>query len=274
MENRSLVSDVNQAPSTITSSDTLTLGLAASLPSPKEVDEYLARATYLAGKLKEIIDQQHLYTIINNKKHPHAEAWQTLAALDSAVLYTTNTQPVFSTEGEEKTKIVAYRARVTLEKHNEVIGAAEMDCGLDEYPCTGRLGWGKHRAAQSAAQTWAGAKACRVRYAWIMVMAGYSPTPAEEMTQPEQEERSARKRPSIRDPREATRPEGVRPPAGLDLQPGSFYTRARELGYTTEQAVTILGCSLGAWRTSGKTVSDAVDALEAYAEVHAPPGKA
>ena len=68
-------------------------------------------------------------------------------------------------------------------KNGEVIATGIMACGFDDFPCRGKQGTGKHRAAMSAAQTWAGAKAARMKYAWVVTLAGYAATPAEEMQQ-------------------------------------------------------------------------------------------
>ena len=56
-----------------------------------------------------------------------------------------------------------------------------MSCGLDEFPCRGKEGEGKHKACRSAAQTWATSKAYRLKYSFIAKLGGYEPTPAEEM---------------------------------------------------------------------------------------------
>jgi len=71
-----------------------------------------------------------------------------------------------------------------------------MPCGYDDFPCRGKSGVAKMRACKSTAQTWAGAKAARTKYAWIVTLAGYSPTPAEEMVvhQPKPQSRQRAKK--------------------------------------------------------------------------------
>jgi len=83
--------------------------------------------------------------------------------------------------------VVAYEAKVDLWRDGQKIGSAIMSCGLDEFPCRGKTGWAKHKAAKSAAQTWAASKAYRMNFAYIAVLAGYEPTPAEEVIEQQPE---------------------------------------------------------------------------------------
>ena len=61
---------------------------------------------------------------------------------------------------------------------NEV-GRANAMCLMDENMWSGKPLY----AVRSMAQTRACAKAFRLVFAWILVLAGYKPTPAEEITQ-------------------------------------------------------------------------------------------
>jgi len=70
-----------------------------------------------------------------------------------------------------------------------VISRASAECGAaDEYDRNGNLLWSKRPryARRSMAQTRATGKACRMSFSWIMKLAGYEPTPAEEMPDYEQ----------------------------------------------------------------------------------------
>ena len=147
------------------------------LPSDTQVDEGLRRAGYLATRIAELIEQKHLYQVIGKRKHVLVEAWETIIALDNA---TPNVDALDTVE--ENGLLVAYRANVSIWKDGAQVSNGIMECGLeDEFVTQRATGRGKNRAAQSAAQTWALAKAARMRYAWVIVMAGYAPTPAEEM---------------------------------------------------------------------------------------------
>jgi len=145
--------------------------------APMTPAEQVTLATDQANALRGVVDQQGLFTMISGKKHLRAEAWQTIASFDNASFETEYCNHIVDadTEGE------AYVAKVNITKHGEVLASGIMICGFEEFPCRGKTGYGKHRAAMSAAQTWAGAKAARMRYAWVVTLAGYEPTPAEEM---------------------------------------------------------------------------------------------
>jgi len=134
-----------------------------SFLAPKELIDH---AKVAATELFKIVDQQKLYVDINDKRHLKAEAWQTIVALDNASLVTEWCEPVLDSEGET----IAYRARVNVIKDGEVKASGIMPCGMDEFPTRGQQGYAKHRAAMSSAQTWAGAKAARGKYAWVAVL--------------------------------------------------------------------------------------------------------
>ena len=64
------------------------------------------------------------------------------------------------------------------------IGRASAECGSpDELDRHGKPVWSSRPryARRSMAQTRATGKACRLAFSWIMALAGYEPTPAEEM---------------------------------------------------------------------------------------------
>jgi len=133
-------------------------------------------ATEIANRLSDIVEQKKLYKMIGDKKHLVAEAWETVIALDNAHPLIEWVEPI-----EAGGEIVAYKARAIVVKNGETIASGEMVCGLEEFPTQGKQGYAKHRAAMSAAETWAIAKAGRTKYAWIVTLADYAPTPAEEM---------------------------------------------------------------------------------------------
>ena len=153
----------------------MTTELAVQEQSFLAPEELINHAKVAASELFKIVDQQNLYVDIMDRRHLKAEAWQTIVALDNASLVTEWCEPVLDSQGE----IIAYKAKVNVIKDGEVKAAGIMPCGMDEYPTRGQKGYAKHRAAMSSAQTWAGAKAARGKYAWVAVLAGYEPTPDE-----------------------------------------------------------------------------------------------
>ncbi|MER2623568.1 MAG: hypothetical protein ABTS22_06480 [Accumulibacter sp.] len=122
----------------------------------------------MAGALADVIERQHLATVIQGRKHVNVEGWTTLAVMLGVVAREVQT---VETEG-------IYTAVVELVRMSDgaCISRASAECG-DEPP------WNKRPryARRSMAQTRATGKACRLAFWWIMALAGYEPTPAEEM---------------------------------------------------------------------------------------------
>ena len=125
-------------------------------------------AREMAGALADVIERQHLATVIQGRKHVNVEGWTTLAVMLGVVASEVQT---VETEG-------IYTAVVELVRMSDgaCISRASAECG-DEPP------WNKRPryARRSMAQTRATGKACRLAFSWIMALAGYEPTPAEEM---------------------------------------------------------------------------------------------
>lgn len=136
----------------------------------------IARATEWANILTDIVHKQDMFQLIGDKEYIEYEGWSLIANFDGAEIVPEWTRPI--NDGED---IIGYLARTQLVKHSRVLGAGEMSCYFTEFPCRGKEGDDKHRAAMSAAQTWAGSKACRMRYSFVAKLAGFEPTPAEEM---------------------------------------------------------------------------------------------
>lgn len=144
------------------------------IKTPREV---VIDATEQAKLLMDIVESRQIYQEIEGKKYLEVEAWQTIGAFNRVHALTDFVNPM-----KEGDAITGYEAQVSLWKDGERIGQGIMTCGLDEFPCRGKEGQAKHKAARSAAQTWAESKAYRMNFAYIAVLAGYQPTPAEEMT--------------------------------------------------------------------------------------------
>jgi hypothetical protein len=144
--------------------------------SPKEV---LSAAKEQADALMEMVTQKHLSTRMGKSEHLHAEAWITIAAFNNIVAKTKWVHPEHDQDGA----ITGYEAEVELLHYptGEIRGGAIMSCGLDAFPCQSKRGTEKDKAAKSAAQTWAAAKAIRMTLSYVPVLAGYSPVPYEEM---------------------------------------------------------------------------------------------
>jgi len=139
--------------------------------------DVIARATEWANALMDVVEKKRLYAMINGKKHLEAEAWELIMAFDHAGPQIEWVRPMENSEGI----VLGYLAQVNIVKEGKIKASAIMPCGFDDFPCRGKDGTARVKAAMSAAQTWAMAKACRLCYSPVAVLAGYAPTPAEEM---------------------------------------------------------------------------------------------
>ena len=148
------------------------IAIAPILPT-----EIVKLATEQANALMDIVEKKKLYVTIEKKKYMFVEGWEVIGAFNRVYSITDEIYPILNPDNE----VVGYEARVSLWKDGNQIGGAIMPCGLDEFPCRGKEGEAKHKACKSAAQTWAASKAYRMNYSWVAVLAGYQPTPAEEM---------------------------------------------------------------------------------------------
>jgi hypothetical protein len=132
-------------------------------------DAILEKAARVAATLVKLVDKQGLVVDIKGKKFPKVEAWQTLAAMLSVNAVCEWTRPV---EGGWEARVVVYN------RSGQMIAAAEAQCCKTEF---GKNKWEDY-AIRSMAATRAASKAYRANLGYIMVLAGYQATPAEEMT--------------------------------------------------------------------------------------------
>jgi len=154
----------------------------------------LAQATVAAKALKGVISQKTKPVIMNGEQYLEFEDWQTLGYFYGYTAKVTNTKPIYRDE-----MVVGYEARAEVVKNGQVISAAEAMCSHDEpkwntrkkYEWKTRNGKRVKEAVgeepvpdfqlRSMVQTRACAKALRNVLAWVVVLAGYKPTPAEEI---------------------------------------------------------------------------------------------
>lgn len=134
--------------------------------SPSDV---VVQASSIAGALKAIIAKQKLFTMIRGRKFVRVEGWTTLGAMLGVL--PREVSAIRLDDG-------SYEAMVELVRASDgaVIGRGSAICGMDEEWATR-----KEYARRSMAITRATGKAYRLAFSWIMTLAGYEPTPAEEM---------------------------------------------------------------------------------------------
>jgi hypothetical protein len=133
----------------------------------------LQEAAKAAQALKDVIESKPNKVVINGRTFLTFEDWQTLGRFYGI------TSAARSTEYLEQGRVRGYEchAEAILVATGQVIGAAQAMCMDDEQK------WSDKPLYQlrSMAQTRAQAKALRGVLAWVAVLAGYNPTPAEEM---------------------------------------------------------------------------------------------
>ena len=140
---------------------------AIEATSPNDV---VIRATGMAKTLADIITSRRLYTTINGKKYVQVEGWSTLGAMMGVL---PREVEVYERENGD------FEATVELIRTSDcaVVGRASSIVSSDEKLWKGR----ERYARRSMAVTRATCKAYRLGFSWIMSLAGYEPTPAEEM---------------------------------------------------------------------------------------------
>ena len=143
--------------------------------STQGFDQAIGMAHKKAETLKRIVEDQKLYVDIGPSRHLRVEAWQTMAtAYKLAVRTDDGTKLIY-----EGAKIVGVEAKATVIdiETGIIVGGATSYCFQNEQGKEGQA------VAQLAgmAQTRASARALKQNLSWVVVLAGYSPTPAEEM---------------------------------------------------------------------------------------------
>jgi hypothetical protein len=177
----------------------LTVTTAAAPPVPVSLGilngsspaALMSGASEMAGELAKMIEAQRLWDPINGKKYVKVEGWTTLAVMMGVVA-----REVQTTENDG-----IYTAVVELVRMSDgaCISRASAECGEEKPWCTR-----PRYARRSMAQTRATGKACRLAFSWVMSLAGYEPTPLEEMPN---------------DPVVSAVPQQIRPPVNDNTRP-------------------------------------------------------
>ena len=165
------------------------------LALPPEV--VLENAKLAAKALVTVLSQKKKPVMMNGEQYLEFEDWQTAGQFYG---YTVRTGDAVLVEIDGVKGAKAHADLIDV-KTGLVLGGAEAYCMRDEEKWNTRpkYEWqGEDKDARrvkvsdepvpwfqlaSMAQTRAGAKAFRNRLAWVVVLAGYKPTPAEEMTE-------------------------------------------------------------------------------------------
>lgn len=153
--------------------------------------QVLALAQERAVILADVIKKQHLYVTISGRDHVLVEGWTFLGSMVGLFPTVVWSRPVLAADGA----ILGAEARVeVISASGDVRGSAEACCLYAESKWANR----DFYALRSMAQTRATSKALRLPLGFVMVLAGYEATPAEEM--PDDDSEHPRSAPSTRRP--------------------------------------------------------------------------
>lgn len=162
--------------------DDITIRDADILNMEYSFDDKIAVATKVASSLKNVIETQGLAVIIKNKKgqeneYVTAEGWEVLGTMLGCTPYVEEVIEL----PKDGPKFM-YQATVSIRQGDAILSKASAIAERNNMQ--------KDRpSVYSMAQTRALGKAYRMALSWIIKMAGYEPTPAEEM--PKYNEREA-----------------------------------------------------------------------------------
>ena len=151
------------------------------------------RASTVATALASVIKERKLSSKISGKDHVNVEGWTLLGSMLGVFAEVEWSRPLDN----------GWEARAVARTLNgNVVGAAEAMCTTGEYR------WGKADpyAVRSMAQTRAVSKALRLPLGFIMHLAGYSATPAEELPDDQPERGAGGAGPSASSPNRAPAP--------------------------------------------------------------------
>lgn len=136
-------------------------------------EQVLAEAQQAAQALKNVVSKKSKPVIFNGEQYLELEDWATVAKFYGSAAKVVSTDYIeFGEARGFKARAVVYHIPTGQE-----ISAAESMCLTDEP------NWSKKPMFQlmSMAQTRACGKALRNVFSWVVVLAGYRPTPSEEM---------------------------------------------------------------------------------------------
>ena len=164
--------------------------------------EMIDKAKRLAEPLAALIEERNLFVSIKGRKHVRVEGWTLLGSMLGALPIERVTRQVTDADGkwreptfreEERTnddgetymvRVLdepgrgGWEARVEIVRGGEVIAGADMECRWSEKIWADRDSF----AVRSMAQTRATSKALRLALSFVMELAGFATTPAEEMS--------------------------------------------------------------------------------------------
>lgn len=142
-----------------------------------EPADIVKRASAVASALAPVIEDRKLFIPIQGRKHVRVEGWTLLGTMLGVFPVTAWCRPLEN----------GWEARVEARTlGGQLVGAAEAQCTRSENTWKNRDDF----ALRSMAQTRATSKAMRLPLGFVVTLAGYDSTPAEEMDGVEREQRT------------------------------------------------------------------------------------
>jgi hypothetical protein len=138
-------------------------------------DKIIQRATRAAELVAQVIEHRKLYTMIPTKKgptkHVNVEGWQAAAILMGFVPSEVSAKSLGDGTWEATVELLHARTGRSLAKASSMCGGPMDKDWANSAPINVR----------SMAVTRATGKVCRLAFAWVVALAGFETTPAEEM---------------------------------------------------------------------------------------------
>lgn len=155
----------------------------------EDPDEVIAKATATANALKAVVDAKNLTKDIQGKAYVLVDGWTLLGTMLGVFPICVWTRPVHEFPANQGSPVVGWEARVEARTlAGAVVGAAEAQCTRSENLWKSRDDY----ALRSMAQTRATSKALRQPLGFVMTLAGFAETPAEEMPKAENTPRASK----------------------------------------------------------------------------------
>ncbi len=156
------------------STDLVPIEVMAQIAPLGNPEEFVAGYTKVADTLSRVVRKQKLFKSISGKDHVLVEGWTLLGSMLGLFPVTAWTKPVYDPDGAQ----VGWEARVEVKtRDGAVLGASEAECLRSESLWSKRDDY----ALRSMAQTRATSKALRQPLGFVMTLAGFNATPAEEI---------------------------------------------------------------------------------------------
>ena len=139
--------------------------------------DFVSKSQEYAKALVDVVENQQLYANIQGKKYVTFEGWQFLGSMLPTAI-TPQTEFTEEVKDKDTGEVLGFKARVlALDVNGNQRGASESVCMYAESNWRGK----DANHLMSMAQTRASSKALRMALSSMVKLAGYEPTPKEEM---------------------------------------------------------------------------------------------